>query len=262
MATQIEAQFDVVPPAKQDAIERKVVTPMAIIQQAVLEGKTELSVIQGLWEMQKDLEDREAKRAFHAAMKKFKEKAPAILKNAHVKYTTSKGTTEYDHATLDQVCDKIIPALAEVGITHRWTTPAPLAPQNIRIGCVLTHEFGYSDSPAELEGGADDSGGKNSLQARNSTVSYLQRYTLLTACGMTAKNQDNDGKGADGGKRMDDLQERIEWIANARDSQELRRIYDAAYAKAEELGDAKAIREIIEAKNKKYKDLNPKVRGA
>lgn len=231
------------------------VTPLAIIQQAVLEGKTDLSVLQGLWVMQKEYEDREARKAFHAAMKKFKGKAPAILKNTHVKFTTQKGVTEYDHASLDEVCDKIIPALAEVGITHRWTTPAPIVAGYLRIGCVLTHELGYSDAPAELEGEADQSGGKNALQARNSTVSYLQRYTLLTASGMAAKNQDNDGAGGAPGPKMDDVSEKVEFLANASHTSELKNLFEEYSKEAKEIGDKTALLRLIAAKDKRKAEL-------
>src|SRR5207245_959863 len=36
---------------------------------------------------------------------------------------------------------------------------------------------------------------KNAVQAVGSTVSYLQRYTLLAGTGMAAADQDDDGRG-------------------------------------------------------------------
>jgi hypothetical protein len=40
----------------------------------------------------------------------------------------------------------------------------------------------------------DQSGGKNAIQARGSTVTYLQRYTLLSAFGLVAADEDDDGR--------------------------------------------------------------------
>jgi hypothetical protein len=40
---------------------------------------------------------------------------------------------------------------------------------------------------------ADKSGGKNDIQAMASTVTYLRRYTLTGALGITTGNDDNDG---------------------------------------------------------------------
>jgi hypothetical protein len=57
------------------------------------------------------------------------------------------------------------------------------------------------------------SGSKNAIQAIGSAVTYLQRYTLLSATGLAAKNGDNDG--ADASPKLDNLDEQIEWIQNS-----------------------------------------------
>jgi hypothetical protein len=48
-----------------------------------------------------------------------------------------------------------------------------------------------------LSSSPDDSGGKNSIQAIGSAVTYLQRYTLLALTGLATREQDNDGKTED-----------------------------------------------------------------
>jgi hypothetical protein len=162
--------------------------------------------------------------------------------------------TEYDHETLDHACDEIIPALAAVGITHKWITPMPVVPTNIRVGCVLTHVLGHSDSPVEFEGPPDDSGGKNALQARKSTVTYLERTTLLAATGLAPENADDDGQG--GAKlKLDNLGERLEWIANCRDLPELERIYKDAARAALAANDSPAILKLGDAKDKRKREL-------
>ena len=39
----------------------------------------------------------------------------------------------------------------------------------------------------------DDSGGKNAIQSIGSTVSYLQRYTILALAGLATREMDDDG---------------------------------------------------------------------
>src|SRR5437763_11899045 len=57
-------------------------------------------------------EKREAKKAFDAAMKQFKASPPVITKNKQVHYPTKAGgVVDYRHATLDNVCDEVTPAL-------------------------------------------------------------------------------------------------------------------------------------------------------
>jgi hypothetical protein len=47
-----------------------------------------------------------------------------------------------------------------------------------------------------MTAGKDDSGKKNLIQQVASTVTYLERYTLLAITGLAAQDQDDDGKGA------------------------------------------------------------------
>ena len=42
----------------------------------------------------------------------------------------------------------------------------------------------------------DDSGGKNPIQSIGSTITYLERYTILALTGLATKEQDDDGKSA------------------------------------------------------------------
>ena len=162
------------------------ITPMQMLQIAVEQG-ADLDKLQKLMDLQERWEANEARKAYVAAINAFKVKPPTVKKNRHVRF----GETEYDHATLDKVCEAIGPALSEHGLSHRWETTQTEAGL-IRVTCVLTHELGHSER-VSLQAGADQSGKKNSIQAIGSTVSYLQRYTLLAATGLASAEMDNDG---------------------------------------------------------------------
>lgn len=167
------------------------ITPMQMLKIAV-DQNADLDKLEKLMDMQERWEANEARKAFVSAMNAFKKKPPTLTKNNHVSYEIKGGgTTEYDHATLDQVSNVIGEALSKQGISHRWQTDQ-LDQGIIKVTCVLTHDLGHSESTA-LQSGPDASGGKNSIQAIGSTVTYLQRYTLLAATGMAVQNQDNDG---------------------------------------------------------------------
>ncbi len=48
-------------------------------------------------------------------------------------------------------------------------------------------------------GGPPDAGGaKNAIQARASTKTYLERYTLKAICGLSEQDDDDDGAGGSG----------------------------------------------------------------
>lgn len=160
------------------------VTPASLLQIAVQQG-ADLDRLEKLMELNERWEANEAKKAFTNAMAEFKANPPDIFKDKLVSFTG----TSYMHATLGNVCEKIVSALAKVGVSHKWEPVQNGA--SIAVVCVLTHRLGHSEG-TRIEATADVSGKKNSIQAIASTISYLQRYTLLAATGLATQDQDND----------------------------------------------------------------------
>lgn len=168
------------------------VTPYELLATAVQQG-ADLDKIEKLMALQERWEANEARKAFVAAMSAFKANPPEIVKDKHVSFTTGKGTTEYDHATIGNVVEAVTRGLGAHGLSHRWTFDQ-LEGGRVKVTCVLTHVLGHSESTS-LMASPDDSGGKNNIQAIGSTVTYLQRYTLLAATGLASKDMDDDGNG-------------------------------------------------------------------
>ncbi len=179
---------------KQEVPEVSVATvsPQELMQQAIAQG-ADLTQLEKLLEIQMKYEANEAKKAYVKAMSAFKANPPQIVKDKHVSYATSKGQMEYDHASLFNIVETISKALSKHGLSSAWKTQ-----QNgsVAVTCTITHSLGHSEETT-LAAGADTSGGKNSIQAIGSTVTYLQRYTLLALVGLATKDQDDDGKGTD-----------------------------------------------------------------
>lgn len=163
-------------------------SPVDLIRTAVEKGM-DAAQLATLMDLQERWEKGEAKKAFIAAMGAFKENPPELVKNKEVSYGKGKETA-YSHATLDQVSGVIGKALTEHDITHRWSVEQ--SETSIKVTCILTHAQGHSEETT-LAAPADNSGSKNSIQAIGSTVTYLQRYTLLAAVGLAVKDQDKDG---------------------------------------------------------------------
>jgi len=236
--------------------EIEIVSPIMGIMHLAIEKGAGIDQLERLMAMQEKWEANQAKKAFNVAMAKFKENPPKISKDKHVRFQTQKGVTEYDHSTLGHVCDQITAGLSAVGITHKWVPKQ--AGGKIAVTCILTHALGYSDpEPPTLEAGADESGSKNAIQAIGSTVTYLQRYTLLSAVGM-ASGLDTDGalpvaevKGMD----LEEFDRLSGLIENAGSLEYLKTIYLAACHDAKELGDQKSIHKFAAIKNARYKEL-------
>lgn len=175
---------------------------MSIIERAATSENFDVAKLQQLLDVKKQWDAEIARKAFVAAMAAFKANPPKIIKDKHVAFVTNKGTTEYDHATLGQVCTAIIEGLAKVGISHSWDVVQ--AESRIKVTCILTHELGHSER-VSLNSAPDESGGKNSIQAIGSAVTYLQRYSLFCATGL-APVDDDDGQKADPSKFITEKQ--------------------------------------------------------
>jgi hypothetical protein len=167
---------------------------MAILERAAQAPEFDLERISRLLDLKERWDRAQAERAYAAAMVAFQLQAPTLHKDKHVQFTNRAGTvTEYDHATHYEVTTKIAAALAQHGIKHAWSM---VQEQNkITVTCTLTHVAGHKES-VSLYSLADDSGGKNSIQAISSATTYLQRYTLLAVTGLsTVDMPDDDGQG-------------------------------------------------------------------
>lgn len=220
-------------------------TPAELLQLAISRD-ADIDKLQRLMELQERWEANEARKGFVAAMKRFKDNPPLITKNKNVSF----GTTAYRHATLDHVCEAVTKCLSAVGITHTWKVDQHDGV--IAVSCVLTHEMGHSES-TQLFGSPDTSGSKNGIQAIGSTVTYLQRYTLLSACGLAASNDDDGKTGA--GMDATEHQKGLKEIAEAKTADSLKFLFAAAYNKAQAANDYKAMAEVIQAKDAAKKRL-------
>lgn len=164
--------------------------PMRLLELAVTRGAN-LDELERLMALQERHEANEARKAYVAAMARFKCHPIIVEKDRTVDFTSQKGRTHYKHASLAAVVDAVVSRMGECGLSHKWVTSQ--ADGVVTVTCVITHELGHSES-VELCGPRDDSGNKNTLQQIASTVTYLQRYTLMSLCGLASKEMDDDAK--------------------------------------------------------------------
>ena len=170
-------------------------SPANMMKEAIAAGgNIDLDKLERFMHLQAEYEKKEAKKAYTEAMADFKKNPPDIEKDRRVSYTTSKGTTEYKHATLANVTEKINDGLSEHGLSASWSTSQDNG--NVSVTCKITHVMGHSEETT-LTASPDTSGSKNSIQALGSTITYLERYTLLLLTGLATKDMDDDGQGVE-----------------------------------------------------------------
>jgi hypothetical protein len=178
--------------AEPRALQVSSPTPFDMLNAAVARG-ADLQTLEKLMDLQDRWEKKEAEKAYIAAITRFKANPPEIIKRKRVFFESSKGTVDYMHAELADICEAAIKGLAEVGISHRWDILEQTA-DRLTIGCVLTHVQGHSQV-TKLSGPiAPQTSTKNGMQTIGEGTTYLQRYTLLAATGLAAKGMDNDAR--------------------------------------------------------------------
>ena len=166
-------------------------SPAGLMMEAIAKG-LDLAQVEKAMALQERWEANEARKAYHDAMSKFKANPPEIDKDRHVSFKTGTGTTEYRHASLANVTDKINAALSLQGLSAGWKVAQA---DKITVTCTITHRLGHSESTS-LSAAPDTSGSKNPIQAVGSTISYLERYTLLALTGLATHDADDDGNGS------------------------------------------------------------------
>lgn len=175
------------------------ITPVAMLQLAQMPG-TNIENLGKLMEFQERWEANEARKAFNKALGAFKAEALVVSNNAQVAFDR----TAYKHATLDNVCNTLVPALSKQGLSHRWETSQDGS--KITVTCILAHELGHFEK-ISLSSEPDSSGKKNAIQSIGSAVKYLQRYTLLAITGTATTNDEDDDDGIKSGEHMKDKTE-------------------------------------------------------
>lgn len=167
------------------------VNPSVLIDSAIAKG-ADLEKLEKLLALQERYDAMEAKKAYNKAMSDFKANPPKIEKDRKVSFSTSSGKTSYNHASLANVTEKINGELSKYGLSASWSVK-----QNgtISVTCKITHIKGHSEETT-LSASADTSGSKNSIQAIGSTLTYLERYSLLALTGLATFDEDDDGEGS------------------------------------------------------------------
>jgi hypothetical protein len=176
-------------------------TPMTLLNQAVASGNIELA--EKLMGLHERWEKNQARKEFDAAIAAAKADIPPIIRNA-------KGHNSKMYADFAAIARVVDPIISQHGLSYRFRTKQG---DRIEVTCVLSHRAGHFEETT-LAGPPDKTGSKNDIQAIGSTLTYLQRYSLVQALGLAAAN-DDDGKNVATGdcitqEQADRLRELIE----------------------------------------------------
>lgn len=171
----------------QEASASAIITPAAMIQQAIQQGSG-VEVMERLLALQERYDAFNARKAFDDAMADLRKNLPKITKSREVDFTTTKGRTNYRFEDLAEITEALAGPMSAVGLSFRWYTDNEQG--GVKVTCRITHRDGHYEETS-LFGPVDGSGNKNPIQAIGSAVTYLQRYTLKAAVGIAASHDDD-----------------------------------------------------------------------
>ncbi len=183
---------------KRDRAVSEPLSPPDLVSMAVRNGAS-IEYVQQLIDMRRELDRDEARKAYNRAFAAFKAEAIRIIKSATVTDGPLKGKT---YAKLHDVVNYVTPHLSANGLSAAWKITKDDRDW-IEVTCTISHESGHSEC-VSMGGPPDTGGAKNSIHARASTVTYLQRYTLKAITGLSEQDDDNDGNGSVGALISDD----------------------------------------------------------
>ena len=187
MSVPIARSGEIVPP--DGAHQIAAMSPMTMLNDAMMRGVSgdQLDRLISLYERWSAWE---ARRAFDRAMSELRSGMPVIHKANRVSH---KGGA-YSYESMADIARAIDDRLAGLGLSYRYRTAVDGS--RVTVTCVISHRDGHFEE-VTLSGRADATGSKNSIQAVGSTVTYLQRYTLKAALGLSASTDDDGRQGAD-----------------------------------------------------------------
>ena len=161
-------------------------SPMGILANAVAQGATPDALTQ-LMDLAERHERNEARKAYDRAMAKFKKNVPVV---EHDMENKQFGST---YSSKTNLVNTVSPFLAKCGLSTTWIFPETEG-NLIKVCCVLSHELGHSEKVC-FSAPPDDSGKKNPIQQRKSTITYLEIVTFEAVTGVASKASGGDDDG-------------------------------------------------------------------
>lgn len=226
-------------------------SPMGMMLSAVQQGAT-LEQVEKMMDLQERWEKKEAKKSYDAAFASFKAEAVQIIKGKLITDGPLKGKS---HAELCDVVDAVTPALSKHGLSSSWKITKD-DPAWMEVTCYLRHVGGHEES-VSMGGPPDAGGAKNAIQARASTKTYLERYTLKGITGLSERNDDDDGIGRNAGKDLRDaaLDDLLNRVTDARDAAQLTKVWQSGVTVLKAARDTAGYEELKSAVSKRGKEL-------
>jgi hypothetical protein len=155
-----------------------------LIAKAIDKG-VDVSTMERLLAMRRELKAEFAKAEFDKAMAKFQSECPVISKNA----TAGSGNFGYKYATLEHIVSQVRDILSGNGFSY--TFDSKKTDNSFITYCHVKHVAGHSET-SQFEIAIDGSARMNISQKDGAANSYGKRYAFSNAFGILTGDEDTD----------------------------------------------------------------------
>lgn len=161
---------------------------LAMISRAAADPQTDVDKFERLMAMYDRHLEREAQRAYYAALAVMQPLLPEIAEAGEI--LDKQGEVQSTYALWEDIQRDIKPILAE----HGFALTFSVSHQGDRLSVTgkLSHRAGHVEETT-LPLPLDTSGNKNTVQAYGSSTSYGMRYTARALLNLTSRGEDDDG---------------------------------------------------------------------
>ena len=167
---------------------------ISMIERMAGDASIDIARLEKILELRERVETRNAQIAFAAAVANAKAEIKPVVRNA-------TGHNSKKYADFSAIAREVDPVLSRHGLSYRFRSKQA---DKITVTCILSQCDGHSEE-SELSASADVTGNKNAIQAIGSTLTYLQRYSLVLSLGL-ASSEDDDGSATGSGETITDEQ--------------------------------------------------------
>ena len=176
-------------PIETELVDERMVRydPSQLLSQAIDKG-LDVTTLERLMALQERWQANAAKSLFFEALARFQSLVPDIPKK--------KKAYEAMYAPLGDIDRVIKDPMRECGLSKRWEQQQDETGK-LTMTCIITHSAGHSERTAigpVDPGTLEKTKAMNTIQQRGAVITYLQRYTLIGALGLTTADADIDAR--------------------------------------------------------------------
>jgi hypothetical protein len=173
-----------------DAVQPEARSLLEVIASAVADPRMDVSKMERLLAMHKEIMADQRKEAFTAAMARLQARLPQIQKDGRI---VVKNVERSRYAKYEDIDVAVRPLCAEEGFALDFGTTSTDG-KLFTITCEITHKDGYSKTHS-LMLPMDKSDFRSDVQSIGSTLSYARRQLTKMALNIVEKDEDDDANG-------------------------------------------------------------------